>query len=277
MKFFKFVFLSFVVFLACGYSTDTQNVVRIKQHLDFLKSHQLLGAYADHNKGVIEIVTDFSKILKIERSQKELLLKKGYNEKEAEDSSRVGVIHQDFYWIWIRDAVIFPTGDVGTYNRIIWNSELQGAGLVSILPVHEGKIGLILNYRHATRSWEMELPRGMKEEKETIPQACVRLVKEEAGMVLKSQEFLGSVAPDSSVLSSIVPVYLGNVGAREGNYDKIFSKAIISIYFFTKEEIKQGLKNGFLEIMVKDSKWQVPIRDSFLTYALMQAEIKGFL
>jgi len=270
-----------MIFLLCfAFSVSAEDIndgARLKQYLDFLKNHQLLGPYADHHKGEIEIVTDFAKILKVEKEQKERLLKTGYSEKEADAASKVGIVQQDYYWIWIRDAVIFPTGDMGTYNRIMWNRDLQGIGCIAILPILEdNRILLILNYRHATRSWELELPRGVRREQESVPGACVRLIKEETGLVLKSQEFLGNVVPDSGVLASLVPVYLGNVGERI-QAEKVFSKAIFGNYLFTKEEIKNGLKHGFLEIQVNGKPWKVPLRDGFLSYALIQAEIKGFL
>ena len=38
-----------------------------------------------------------------------------------------------------------------------------------------------LNYRHATRSWEIELPRGMRRSKESLREASARELKEETG------------------------------------------------------------------------------------------------
>lgn len=252
-----------------------EEYARVKTYLDFLKERALIGHFADKKKGEIEIVSDFDEILHIQALQKKRLLKRGYCLKEAYDSSRVGIVFQDQYWICIRDAVIFPSGSRGTYNRLLWKSALDGCVGVAVLPItSDGKVMLNLNYRHATRSWELELPRGIRKHGETPQQAALRELREETGLKVKSFEMLGNVAPDTGSLASVIPVFYGIViSAGQNSPDR--SEAILKIMSFTKKELETGLKMGYVEVEINKEKIKVPIRDSFLTFALLQAQIRN--
>lgn len=67
---------------------------------------------------------------------------------------RVGVLADDPYLRMERNAVRFPDGSLGLYNRIIVPS---GA---TVLPVLGDRMVLIERFRHGTRSWHLEAPRG---------------------------------------------------------------------------------------------------------------------
>jgi ADP-ribose pyrophosphatase len=240
-------------------------------YLEFLEKYPT--PKGDYHAGEIEIVTDAAQIPAVEEAAKARLLKNGYSEAQAEAFSRVGIVMEDQYWILVRDAVIFPTGAKGTYDRLSWKSALKGPGGVAVLPVlPDGKIILNLNYRHATRSWELELPRGGIKEKESIEAAALRELAEETGLETENPIYLGSIANDTGTISSIVPIFLGKI-VRAGASDQEYSEAIQGIVAFSKDELKTGLKQGYLNI---DGK-QVPLRDAFLTFALLQAEIRELL
>jgi ADP-ribose pyrophosphatase len=232
----------------------------------------------DYKQGEIEVVLDPAEIAKIQKVQEERLLKKGFTTDQAAEFSRIGIVNEDQYWIWLRDAVLFPKGIPGTYDRLIWKSELsKGHPGVAVLPVlPSGKIVLNLNYRHATRSWELELPRGIINSEETLEDAAFRELKEETGLVASKVDFLGNITPDSGVLSSIMPVFMGRISSREESNHE-YSEAIADVIAFTKEELKEGLIQGYLEVEIQGKKRQVPLRDSFLTFALYQAEIRKLL
>lgn len=239
---------------------------------------QLNQANGDFREGEIQVITDAAEIARVQKIQEERLLKKGFSPSNAVEFSRIGVVSEDQYWIWLRDAVYFPKGVPGTYNRLIWKSELKGgAPGVAVLPIlPSGKIVLNLNYRHATRSWELELPRGGIQPQETSETAASREVKEETGLVADSVTFLGNMAPDTGVLSSVIPVFIGKVSAQEESSPE-YSEAIAAVIAFTKDELKEGLVRGFLEVSVEGKQKRVPLRDSFLTFALFQAEIRKLI
>jgi len=229
-------------------------------------------------EGEIEVVMDPVEISRIEKIQENRLIKKGFSAEDAKEFSRVGVICEDQYWIWLRDAVYFPNGIPGTYNRQLWKSQLLGGYPgVAVLPIlPSGHVVLILTYRHATRSWELELPRGSVDAHETMEEAARRELQEETGMEVTSMNYLGGVAADSGVLSSAIPVYLGRV-SFQGRTNQEYSEAISDVISFTKEEIRAGLVHGYLEVTIQNKKKKIPLRDAFLTYALLQAELHGLL
>ena len=161
-------------------------------------------------KGEIEIVLNPDQIKKVENQTKLRLISRGATETEAEKWSSVGIVAEDNYWMWIRDAVIFPSGVYGTYDRLLWKSGMDGIPGVAVLPILANKkIVVNLNYRHATRSWEIELPRGQKKEGETLEQAALRELKEETGYQLTKCTLLGTTAPDSGALMSLTPLFHG--------------------------------------------------------------------
>src|SRR2546429_117950 len=72
--------------------------------------------------------------------------------------AHVGIAFQDQYLMILRDAVRFPNGSLGTYTRMV-SDRLRG---LVILPIHQGQVLLIRHFRHATRTWHLEIPRGFR-------------------------------------------------------------------------------------------------------------------
>ncbi len=236
---------------------------------------QLAQSSGNYREGEIEIVMDPAEISQVQKVQEARLLQKGYSAEDAAEYSRIGIVYEDQYWVWLRDAVYFPQEIPGTYDRLIWKIELKGiAPGVAVLPIlPSGHAVLNLNYRHATRAWELELPRGKILAQETCEEAAFRELREETGFVASSLHYLGEMAPDSGVLSCVVPVFMGKISAQvEANPE--YSEAIAGAVSFTKEELKWGLMQGFLEVPIEGKIRRVNLRDSFLTFALLQAELR---
>jgi len=76
------------------------------------------------------------------------------DERLPSDDTRVGVLAVDPYLMVMRDAVRFADGTYGLYNRLMVPS---GA---AILPVLGDTIALLHRFRHGTRRWHVEAPRG---------------------------------------------------------------------------------------------------------------------
>src|SRR5437867_10164942 len=72
----------------------------------------------------------------------------------AAEDTRVGVLAVDPYLVVMRDAVRFADGSYGLYNRLMVPS---GA---AILPLVGDAIALLHRFRHGTRAWHLEAPRG---------------------------------------------------------------------------------------------------------------------
>jgi ADP-ribose pyrophosphatase len=266
----KLLILS-LFYLQCIYGNQP-----LEEYFSYVK--QLSQPSGNYQEGEIEIVMDPLEILKIQKIQENRLLEKGFSKIEAREFSQIGVVCEDQYLIWLRDAVYFPQKIPGTYDRIIWKNELkEGLSGVAILPVlPSGRIALIVNYRHATRSWELELPRGGVDLQETAEEAAQRELQEETGLIADSLHFLGEVVPDNGVLSSVVPIFLAKISSQGESHTE-YGEAIAEVLSFTKDELKKGLMQGFLEVSIHGKQKQIPLRDPFLTFALLQAELRKLL
>lgn len=245
---------------------------------DYLKLIQTknLGPLGNHKQGEIEILTKEPLIKKAQTDTEKRLLKKGVVSELAEEWTRIGIIAEDSYLYWIRDAVIFPSGIYGTYDRILWKSCVEGPPGIAIAPIIHKKILVNLNYRHATRSWEIELPRGIRNPNETLLKACERELYEETGYSLKNHCLLGTIAVDSGILSSLVPiVYCHAEKPTERHSD--FSEAIADNIALTLEELECALLQGVWEVSTPDRTVQAHVRDPFLAYALLQIKLRHLL
>lgn len=224
-------------------------------YLQYLNQYETLGPFGKAKEGEIEIILDKEKMAELERST----------------GRKVGIVVNDKYWIWINDAVRFPSGKSGVYGRIMWKQALKGITGVAVMPVlPDGRIVLNRNYRHATRGWEYELPRGAAEVGETIEMVAAREVKEETGMVVDQFYLLGEIAPDTGILNEVVPVVMARVISK-GEATPEDEEAIAGIETFTVTELKQGYIDGYL---MHNGK-KIPLRDPFLAFAIFQADLRG--
>lgn len=195
----------------------------------------------------------------------------GYSKEKAEEYSRVGIIAEDHYLLLVRDAVTFPGGIPGVYDRLVWRSGLSGPPGVVIFPVTENKKILVnINFRHSTRSWEAELPRGARHAKEAPEKTAARELKEETGCICSKYTLLGELIPDSGILGGTTPVYMAQIKQRKARHQDE-SEAIASNIEMSIEELQEAYIKGFIILDVHGEKTKVYCRDPFLTYALMQA------
>lgn len=232
---------------------------RFKAYQSLLSQYsKYLGPYGDVSKKEIEIILDSKKIEEVER----------------QTGRKVGVIHQDKYWVLLNDPVRFPSGKNGIYSRLLWRKSLFGKrGVAVLIQTPDGKFAINCNYRHATRSWEYEIPRGGVEEGESLQDAAKREVKEETGYPISDLKLLGELANDSGMTNALTSVFLAKAGMREKPAPED-SEAIEAIESFSLKEIRDGLVQGTLK---KKSGEKIPFRDPFLTYGLWQAEAQHLL
>jgi len=231
----------------------------LRKYVEYLDQYpNTLGPIGSYLKGEIEIIKDQHKIVEIQQLTKRT----------------VGIMAEDNYWIWLNDAVRFPNGTYGVYGRLIWRRALQGMNGVAILPlIPNGKIALNRNFRHATRTWEYELPRGSLLDNETPEQGALREMKEETGLVADKIEYLGKMYPDTGMTNTLMPVYLAQVTHKE-NAAPEDSEAIAGIDTFTIEELKEGMRKGYLIANIAGKSEKINLLDPFLAFALFQWEIR---
>lgn len=254
--------LSFVVLFNVSYSHALEPSACPSSKEDYFaylrRYPETLGPVGNAMLGEIEIIDDLQTITDVEQSS----------------GRQVGIVAEDKYWLWLNDAVKFPNGNSGVYGRLIWRGALAGIGGVVVMPVlPDGRVCLNRNFRHATRSWEYELPRGGVQDNETVEVAALRELGEETGLIVDKLQFLGQMNPDSGMTSTVVSVFLGRV-LRQENAQPEDSEAIAAVEAFSVEKIKQGFIDGYLSVEVKGEIHRIHLRDPFLAFALLQAELR---
>ena len=214
--------------------------------------------------GKSKLWQDPAKIEEIQQKYYERLRESGVPPDRANKWAKIGEIARDKYIMLVRDPVIFPTGATGLYDRLL--SESKGGS--AILPIFSnGDYGLIIQFRHATRSWELELPRGNADPDESPLDTAKRELKEETGFESNNWTYLGTMNPDSGMLQWNVPIFVArNVEEKKAIQDE--NEAIAGMVRLSKSELNKALKDGFLEREVNGQKRKINARDSFLTYAL---------
>jgi ADP-ribose pyrophosphatase len=180
-----------------------------KRYLDFIcKEDETLNQNAPFT-----IIRDPVKIEEIE----EMLQKQGQDESYF-DNFEIGIVYEDRYLCIFRDAVVFPNGQMGTYVRCI-KREKDPSGVV-VLPYSNKKIIILEHFRHATRDWHLEIPRGFGEPGVTNIDNAKRELKEEIQSAVASISFLGDVYTNTGISSELVSFYFAqvtNIGQPEKN------------------------------------------------------------
>ncbi len=88
---------------------------------------------------------------------------------------------------------------------------------VAILPVVNGRFGLLRLYRHAVASEVWEVPRGFIDAGEATATAALRELEEETGLRCRRAALisLGKIFPEAGILSAQVALFAAEVAAQE--------------------------------------------------------------
>jgi ADP-ribose pyrophosphatase len=238
--------------LAFVLSAKEPTAEQIQTYLELLDTYPNLGPRGNVDQGEIELLRDPEKI-----------------RIAAKNTGRdIGIVYEDRYWIWVNDPVKFPSGSLGVYGRIITRGSLRGCAGCAILPrLPDGRIMLNCNYRHATRSWELEIPRGFADAKEKPEECARRELKEETGFCVDEITLLGKMPPDTGQSSTAAFVFLADVHQIDlPKRDE--SEAIDRLIPFSIEELREGFRKGSLLLTIRGVEKRAFLRDPFLTFGL---------
>ena len=80
---------------------------------------------------------------------------------------------------------------------------------VSVLPVMQGKYGLIRVYRHPLRDYVWEVPRGFIDEGVSVLASAMRELDEETGLSCKAEDMrsMGMIAPEAGTMAARVHLF----------------------------------------------------------------------
>jgi len=151
------------------------------------------------------------------------------------DDLRVGMIADDPFMTFVRDAVRFPDGSLGLHNRIVERES------VAVLPLLDGKPVLINIFRHGLRGWSLEFPRGAVEAGESHEDSVRRELLEEIGAHTLDIVPVGKFTPGGSSLSIIAGLYVATID-RVGTPQQ--AEGIAEIKTVTCEELEELISSG---------------------------------
>lgn len=222
------------------------------RYLHLLQSKPPLGVNPDGR--IFRLLTDENEIEAVEKAQRKKLALKLM----PEDWATIGIVYEDQYIMILRDAVEFPGGERGTYIRIL-GKHASAIG-IAVLPILNDKILLIRHFRHATRSFHLEIPRGLLEDNiEPYNIAGIRELQEEIGATPTAVTPLGSMHVDTGLIGSSVVLVAATI-TEIGQVQT--EEAISQPCLVSMEELSKLLCSG-------------QITDSFTLCAILLANQKG--
>lgn len=184
--------------------------------------------------GTIEVLLD---PLDIARAQAEAHQTRAAHGLNIEDL-RCGILAQDPYMTFMRDAVRFADGQLGLYNRII-----EGP-CVAVLPVLDGQPVLIRIFRHGLRRWLWEAPRGDVKKGESFADAARRELQEEIAAEIAHIEDMGPFTPGGASLGiagGLCYAAINRIGAVAQ------AESISEARTFAAREVQRMIADGTIE------------------------------
>ncbi len=160
---------------------------------------------------VVEILFDPADVAAAEAAAAAELAATGLPESWA----RTGVVFEDQFGVAIRDAVRMP-GRLGTYIRRINPGNAPG---VVMLPRLGADVLLVRHFRHATRRWHLELPRGFGTPGRSPAEDARRELREEIGATAGPLIDLGVIYPDTGVSATPVQLYYTEITSYGDAYE----------------------------------------------------------
>jgi ADP-ribose diphosphatase len=151
------------------------------------------------------------------------------------DDTRVGVLALDPYVTVLREAVRFADDTYGLYNRVLMTSG------TAVLPLFGDQIVLLDRFRHGTRRWHLEAPRGTDSTEATRRDDAARELREETGAELIELIELGHLHSSSGCMNEEHQLFLGRVAAL-GTADR--HEAIRSIRLLSTTAVEQLIADG---------------------------------
>lgn len=210
--------------------------------------------FANPDGGIV-ILTKKKEIRAVEKAMGRKLAKAG----QPASWAQAGIVFQDQYWLILRDAVRFPDQATGTYLRLI--SAIENGTAVVILPRCGDHLLLVRHFRHATRTWHIEAPRGFGTTALSAEENARKELQEEIGATAQTLISLGPLHPDTGALSDAVELFYAEVASygRPDSHEGIDALLALSIAEF--------------EALIRDNA----ITDGFTLAAYTRARLKGLL
>ena len=214
----------------------------------------------DAARGQIEIVTARKDVKRIESECAGELTGSAL----GKSGKRLGILLEDEVRMIVRDPLRFPSGAVKCQMRVIGKTEFDGPNGVAVLATLDGRFVMREIFRHPTRSMELETTRGRRETGQTARQAARAEIRQELGFTVRKLHRLGSILPETALLSSSIDVFMAELAPGKKKDDPDSGEAFGKIVFLSPEELARRISAG-------------KIRDGYTVAALLLAQLKGLI
>jgi ADP-ribose pyrophosphatase len=162
------------------------------------------------------------------------------------------IIHKNPWWSLKHDKFELPSGKKGNYYIV----HTDGASMV--IPLIEGKIILIRQYRYPINAWNWELPAGGVKKGSNYLKTAKEELEEETGFQAKKIKNIGKFYPYMGIGDELCQVFLATelnyVGVKHESTEDIEIKqfAVSKVYeMIDKKIIIDGLTLASLLIARK--------------------------
>lgn len=228
----------------------------LKSYLYLMQTHPEL--FRSSEDELLKIVTDIDKITSWQKYQRDRLTEQGKPIAWAD----IGIVLDDPYFLVLRDLVEFPGGFQGGYHRLINKAYLEGGGAgVAVLCEKNGDLLILRHFRHSTRNWHWEIPRGFGEPGATAADQAKTEIREEIAGEISELIDLG--------------IFHNNTGI-EGHPINLFFAHLLSAGTSSEEARIKMLR----WITIKEYERMIvsaEITDSFTIAAYTHAKLKGLI
>jgi ADP-ribose pyrophosphatase len=147
------------------------------------------------------------------------------------------------------------------YGRSVATASLKGGRATVVLPEHEGKILLVHLFRHVTRKWHHEIPRGYGEPNVSPEENAYKEIEEEIGGEVSELVNLGELYNNNGY--EVIPVSLFYAKLKSVGKTNI-NEGIESLVWLTVEELEEWISSG-------------KINDGFTIASYTRAKLKGLI
>lgn len=192
--------------------------------------------------GEIKIITDEKRI----RSEQRRIRRRLRREGKPASWIEIGILAEDEWFYIVRDLVEFPDGKIGGYLRWInRKSNEEGGWNVILMCVQQELILLIRKFRHESRSWSWEFPRGFGEAGLSAEENALRELQQEIG-----------VSQVELIRMAYIPEGKGGTAVFLA---KIFSSSEILLDQHEGIQAYQWVSKPVLEEMIRQGYFQDPL------------------
>ena len=173
----------------------------------------------------------------------------------------IGILVNDPYVLVIRDLVKFSSGKLGGYIRVVNTADLDNGVAVAVIPVIDNKVVLLYQYRHATKSWHYEVPRGFGVEHLSAEGNAIKEIEEEIDGRVEELVDLGNYQSNTGMERTNVKLFMAKLSAF-GSPD--MNEGIEKIHLVDVEGLEQMIVEG-------------EVSDGFSIASYIRAKLMGVL